>query len=299
MTTVVQKYKAVTDVVASKSFTVTGYQPPVTIKWDEWVADGQRIRNLDVYGKFLLGDWINAGQQRFGEMYSQAIDQGVNYNTAIKCAWVARKIHAAARPLAFDRPFSHSELLAKQNFGADEQVDWLTLDVENNYTTMQLAEAISIATGKLATPVDAAPPPMEPISPPATEEEEVPFAYTNEVESEDAPVTLYGEAIDDTTLAEEAAYSLGASFCDLSYNPNAIGVELESIYDDFAQKGETCCAIVPIKPNASWWLLVRDYPLCILPSDTPMVVVGVGVSLQEFTAAYSELGDVYVRNITL
>lgn len=299
--TVVQTYKPIhAELSTNRRFTVLGYEAPQALSFEDWMEDGRKINTLSTYAKFLLGDWINAGERIYGEKYAQAIDNGVNYNTAIKCSWVARKIKPAARTCAFQLPFSLSELIAKQEFDEETQADWLHLALERNMTTMQLAEAISIATNKLATPVNVAAPDMPALeqlpqgSRLSTEEvDEVLFTpdevtMTNNV--------LVGVAVDEAEEVFNVAQRLDVDFADMTQPGVDVGFEVEAAYNEFAGYGRQCLLMVPVIPAKSWWTLLRDFSFCLLTNTTQAVaVVNMGVPVQQFAYAFADIGDVYVR----
>ena len=48
----------------------------------QWEAYGKPVGRLVKWSMFLLGDWINYGEQPYGEKYTQALSvTGLSYNT--------------------------------------------------------------------------------------------------------------------------------------------------------------------------------------------------------------------------
>lgn len=69
--------------------------------YEQWAARGQTLiaeRNRNMW---LLGDWLNEGEQRYGETYAQAHDETlISYGTLVDYAYVAR-----GYPTAEDRAY--------------------------------------------------------------------------------------------------------------------------------------------------------------------------------------------------
>lgn len=63
---------------------------PVFDTYEEWAAFAKPLGALVKQSLWLLGDWLIAGEQRFGEMYAQALDlTGLDYDTLRTAKWLA------------------------------------------------------------------------------------------------------------------------------------------------------------------------------------------------------------------
>jgi len=64
-----------------------------TISFDAWVELGQGMGRIHKCLMWYLGDWINYGEARWGEKYSQALSTtDYNYGTLRNASWVCRHI---------------------------------------------------------------------------------------------------------------------------------------------------------------------------------------------------------------
>ena len=64
----------------------------------EWRAVGAQLKRIDRACQWWIGDWLNAGEQRWGEMYAQAVDATESaYSTLRISKWVASTIDLLRR----------------------------------------------------------------------------------------------------------------------------------------------------------------------------------------------------------
>jgi len=79
--------------------------------FDQWVKCGEFIRRAEGSVHFWIGDWLNYGEDRWGEMYSQVIeDTGFNYGTLANDKYVASRIDFSRR--RENLTFSHHQEVA-------------------------------------------------------------------------------------------------------------------------------------------------------------------------------------------
>ena len=76
--------------------TQTGLTINEDVTYDEWAACGKRLANEYSRIQWAIGDWINFGERKFGEMYSQAEDDthfsyGTLRNYASICARIPKE----------------------------------------------------------------------------------------------------------------------------------------------------------------------------------------------------------------
>ena len=80
------------------SFTRTEWIPPTNMDYEQWAAIGKGLRDINGSLNWWLGDWINCGEQRYGEMYAQAIEvTGHSVDQLRVCSWVARLVKSPTR----------------------------------------------------------------------------------------------------------------------------------------------------------------------------------------------------------
>jgi hypothetical protein len=79
--------------------------------FEEWIAFGENLKNIEKGVHFWVGDWLNYGEAKWGEMYEKAIEKtGFEYDTVRKDRYVSSKIEFGRR-----RPnlsFSHHQEVA-------------------------------------------------------------------------------------------------------------------------------------------------------------------------------------------
>lgn len=94
-----------TDLITQKevtfsSFRMTrmGLEPIGEPTFDQWIRCGEFIKNANGAVHFWIGDWMNYGEQKWGEMYTQAIDEtGYSYGTLANDKWVASRVDPSRR----------------------------------------------------------------------------------------------------------------------------------------------------------------------------------------------------------
>lgn len=80
--------------------------------YEQWAARGQTLiaeRNRNMW---LLGDWLNEGERRYGETYAQAHDETlISYGTLVDYAYVTREYPTAEDRAYQDKlSFSHHKV---------------------------------------------------------------------------------------------------------------------------------------------------------------------------------------------
>jgi DNA modification methylase len=89
----------------------TGITPIGNPTFDEWLACGKFIGNADRSVHFWVGDWLNYGEAKWGEMYEKAIQEtGFDYQTLMDDKWVASRVKFSSRKENLS--FSHHKIVA-------------------------------------------------------------------------------------------------------------------------------------------------------------------------------------------
>lgn len=164
-----------TFVIDYKSFGVPGFTPtayiaPPNITYQDWLKAGEVIRRIDRLKNFAMGDWIAIGEQKFGEMYAQAMDdfEWGSYSKLSKLVWVARSIPPGNRRV--ELTWTHHHHVAKLK--PEEQSYWLQVAIDEKLTSDDLRECIADYLGRPTLPT---PPPP----PPPAEPEDLTYRSTN------------------------------------------------------------------------------------------------------------------------
>lgn len=123
-----------------QGFTPVGYQAPSNLQPSEWLEAGQTIKAIDRFKNFALGDWMLAGERRFGEMYAQALDEFEwgSYSKVSKIVWVARNVPHENRRA--DLTWMHHHNVA--SIPVQDQLMWLAYAADEHLTADELKEAI-------------------------------------------------------------------------------------------------------------------------------------------------------------
>ncbi len=107
--------------------------------FNEWLQCGQLLLTANRAIQFWVGDWLNYGEQRWGEMYTQAIDMtGYDYQTLANEKYIASRIDFYRRRenLSFSH---HAEVAA---LPPEEQDYWLDKAESEGLTRSELRRLI-------------------------------------------------------------------------------------------------------------------------------------------------------------
>jgi len=126
----------------------TGLVFDESLTYDEWELIGKQLQNIHKSIAWFIGDWLNFGEIKWGEMYAQAIEEtGLDYDTLVIYKFVANRIQLPRRRgnLSFS---IHREVAPLE---PKEQDKFLDLAEQNNLTRNDVRELIKEAN-KLPTP---------------------------------------------------------------------------------------------------------------------------------------------------
>ena len=130
-------------------FTMTprGIQFHGDLSFEEWEQLGVRLGDAERSIGFMIGDWINYAESKWGEKYNEAIScTGLEYQTLRNYAWVAKRVQLSAR--ADNLPFRHHQVVAKLK-DPEEQGHWLKMAEDHDLGYRRLQKSINY--GRLAT----------------------------------------------------------------------------------------------------------------------------------------------------
>ncbi len=184
-------------------FTSVGYAAPSGISYEEWIRAGEAIRRIDRFKNFAIGDWLLTGEQKFGEMYSQAMDdfEWGSYDKVTKLVWVARKVPPENRRT--DLTWTHHHHVA--GLLPCEQKEWLQYAAEYKLSGEELRESIKNSKQIAGPEITALE--NQPEKLPAIEREKI-FTVTDEHGIEETIVVQPGEVLKviPIEVAENLAY---------------------------------------------------------------------------------------------
>jgi hypothetical protein len=103
-------------------FTRTQLKLTQDLQFDHWERIGSVLRSIEGSIQFWIGDWINFGENKWGEKYAQAVDAtGLDYGTLANAVSVSKRIDPSLR----NEKLSWSHHVAVAYLDDKEQKFWL------------------------------------------------------------------------------------------------------------------------------------------------------------------------------
>jgi hypothetical protein len=125
------------------TWTVRGWIPPDDdddFTYDEWAAIGPKFEQMRAIIRICEGDWLNYGEHRWGEKYTQAIDEtGSTYGSLANAAWIARQVPISLRSEKLG--IGHWQTVAPLKT-LDERAEWLAKAEAEQWSVRQLEKEI-------------------------------------------------------------------------------------------------------------------------------------------------------------
>jgi N6-adenosine-specific RNA methylase IME4 len=110
--------------------------------FEDWKHTGRFLREAHKGIHWCIGDWLNYGEAKWGEMYEQAIEEtGFDYQTLANDKWVASKIDFSLR--GENLSFKHHKAVARLD--APSQKHWLEVAEKEGLTSHSLSQRINQA----------------------------------------------------------------------------------------------------------------------------------------------------------
>lgn len=129
------------------SITPTGIQFSEELSFDEWDSLGLKLAPIGKSIGFIIGDWINYGEGRYGEKYEEALKRtGIDYGTLRNYAYVARRIQLSLRN---DNLGYHIHATVAKLKTDDEKEFWLGMAEKHDLSVRRLRKSMNF--GRLAT----------------------------------------------------------------------------------------------------------------------------------------------------
>lgn len=134
------------------SVTETELRLDENLPFDRWVEIGETLGSMSRACAWWIGDWLNYGEDRYGETYAQGMEAtGLAYQTLANYAWVARKIppHLRRRELSW----THHLQVASGEISDELVEEYLDNAVAGGWSSSELREEIvKDGYGKSARP---------------------------------------------------------------------------------------------------------------------------------------------------
>lgn len=129
------------------SITSTGIRFTDELSFEEWDRLGQKLGEIGKSIGFIIGDWINYGDGRYGEKYEEALARtGLAYKTLRNYAYVSRKLEMSLRKDNLDW-YQHATVAKLKT--DDEKRHWLEMADKHDLSVRRLRKSINF--GRLAT----------------------------------------------------------------------------------------------------------------------------------------------------
>jgi len=119
--------------------TPVSWQPPAELTFEEWTAIGNTLQQVGASLNWWIGDWLNYGERKWGEMYAQAVEvTGWDYQRLADTKYVALHVEFSFRNENLS--WTHHRHVA--SLPPEEQAEWLELAAANGWRSGQLKDAI-------------------------------------------------------------------------------------------------------------------------------------------------------------
>lgn len=119
------------------------------LTYEEWSETGRGLQRIGRSWQWWVGDWLNRGEQVFGEEYAQEIDLAEWSDATIRGAqWVADRVPPSRRRSALS--WSHHDAIAALEPAVQDRL--LDSAVANGWSVARLREAVKAYKKELATP---------------------------------------------------------------------------------------------------------------------------------------------------
>ena len=113
----------------------TGYRLPATLSFDDWRRAGQALQLMHQSVMWWVGDWLVFGEKKWGEMYTQALDDtNYEYQALRDAKWVCSQIELSRR--RDNLTFSHHREVAPLE--PPDQDRWLDRAAQEGWSRNEL-----------------------------------------------------------------------------------------------------------------------------------------------------------------
>lgn len=131
----------------------TYWLAPQEMSFEEWHAIGQTFQQINKSINWWIGDWLNAGEMRFGEMAMQAVQTtGRGVESLLKCKAVSSRFHPRQR---FEE-LSWTHHLSVAYMDPEDRQEWLGLALRFDLSSRDLAIVSRLDATKRQRLIDAA-----------------------------------------------------------------------------------------------------------------------------------------------
>jgi N6-adenosine-specific RNA methylase IME4 len=127
-------------ITAGMDFTKTSLTIDPETQYERWESIGEQLNQIEGAIQWWIGDWLNFGEHKYGELYAQAIDAGADPKTWMDYKWVSNAIETSFRNDVLS--WSHHRAVAP--LSPNEQKYWLDKAAKEGLNKNDLRHAIKI-----------------------------------------------------------------------------------------------------------------------------------------------------------
>lgn len=117
-----------------------GLELPEGLPFEEWAQIGQKLYEVEQSIQWLIGDWWNYGDHRYGEMAAQALPEGMAYSTFARYSQVAAEIPLSRRRESLS--FSHHSEVVAPGLNADDRERLLDAAAERSLSREEFRQVV-------------------------------------------------------------------------------------------------------------------------------------------------------------
>jgi N6-adenosine-specific RNA methylase IME4 len=121
-------------------FSKTGLTLDPRLSYDQWENVGQQLNEIEGAIQWWIGDWLNFGEHKYGELYVQAVEVGANPQDWMDYKWVSNAVETSVRTEVLS--WSHHRLIAPLE--PEEQKQWLDRAEKEEMSVYDLRHAIKV-----------------------------------------------------------------------------------------------------------------------------------------------------------
>ena len=125
-------------------FGVQSYSPKADLDYESWAKDGVLLCEMHDLMPFAIGDWLNFGEQVYGQKYSQALSMtGLEYGTLVKYLMVSKAFPEGRRRSSSEHyriSWSHYRMLLGKP--EEDQDKWLDACQVNEMAVRELRASL-------------------------------------------------------------------------------------------------------------------------------------------------------------
>lgn len=137
-----------------------GLELPDNLTFEQWEGIGSTLNSVEGSIQWWLGDWLNFGERRYGEMYSQAMDATErSYDSLAQAKWISKSYEFCDRSqnLSWKHHREAASLPESERSTMLERAEaegWTTRELRSEVNQRKAAKKIKASDGETYTVAD-------------------------------------------------------------------------------------------------------------------------------------------------